>query len=81
MSRTVTKPRLPAAARKAGATVIDRCSERTFRVSFKLTDESFDAPGNGFAVLAALKSADQLGEWSFEWAGRQAAGIIMTARA
>jgi hypothetical protein len=78
-TRTATRiPRLPVAARKAGATCIRRCSGGVFSVGFEL-DHSVnnDAPGKGFAVRDAL--ADAFGpDATVTWGGRQVDGIIIT---
>jgi hypothetical protein len=63
-------PRLPAAARKAGATTIKRCSRAIFSVGFELEGSDFDAPGKGAAVRDAL--ARTFGVAAVEWGGRQA---------
>lgn len=72
-------PRLPAAARKAGATQIDRCSANVFVVGFKLHGDDLSQPGHGAAVFAALQA--WAGEaFTVEWKGEQRYGIIITAR-
>lgn len=76
-------PRLPAAARKAGATQIARCSDRVFSVGFKIDgeveSENLGRAGHGPAVAIALVKA--LGDsFKVEWKGEQRFGIILTAR-
>lgn len=77
MSRTdstsIRLPRLPAAARKAGATSIKRCSGRVFSVGYQIEGIDLDAPGKGPAVVAALRAAG----WEVEWGGRQWCAIIV----
>lgn len=75
MSRTdsVRLPRLPSAARKAGATSIKRCQGSTFAVGFALEGSDYSAPGKGPAVVAALQAAG----WTVEWKGEQRYGIIV----
>ena len=67
-----------AAARKAGATCIRRCSANVFSVGFEL-DYSLtnDAPGKGTAVRDALASAFG-SDATVTWGGRQADGIVIT---
>jgi hypothetical protein len=76
MSRTTSTiriPRLPAAARKAGATSIERCDPWTFVVGFVLEGTDYSLPGKGPAVVAALRAAG----WEVEWKGEQRFGIIV----
>ena len=77
-TQTARIPRLPAAARKAGATCIRRCSANVFSVGFEL-DYSLtnDAPGKGTAVRDALASAFGP-DATVTWGGRQADGIVIT---
>ena len=75
----IKMPRLPAAARKAGATQIARCGYRTFAVGFMQTGDDLDAPGRGQAVVDALRAT--LGDtFDIEWKGEQRYGVILTAR-
>lgn len=76
-------PHLPAAARKAGATQIRRCSGNVFSVGYALVraeDGSLDlrAPGNGPAVVAALEKWAAKGGPRVEWAGDQSCAIVLT---
>lgn len=70
-------PALPAAARKAGATSITRCSAHVFSVGFAWDGEDHDAPGRGPAVVAAL--AARFGG-AVSWGGRQADAIVLDLR-
>jgi len=72
MSKSHPIPRIPAAARKAGATKFARCSERSFNLSFK-TDGPFSDPGNGQAVVDAIKAA--MPNAAVTWSGAQADAI------
>jgi len=72
-------PRLPAAARRAGATTIQRCnSGNTFAVGFALVGTDISAPGNGEAVVAALRAWAK-GDFEVSWTGRQADAICIKA--
>ena len=66
-------PRIPSAARKAGATKFARCSDRSFNLSFKLTDGAYSDPGNGQAVVNAIKAA--MPNAVVTWSGAQASAI------
>ena len=66
-------PSIPAAARKAGATKFARCSERSFNLSFKITDGGYSDPGNGQAVVDAIKTA--MPDAVVTWSGAQASAI------
>lgn len=77
---TVRMPRLPKAARDAGATKIVRCGKTTFSVGYTLADGDLDQPGNGTAVVAALRTWAG-NDFQVEWDGRQGSGIILVATA
>ena len=81
ISRTaaIKLPRLPAAARRAGAVTIQRCiSGNTFAVGFALAGTDTSAPGNGEAVVAALRTWAK-GDFEVSWTGRQADAILVKA--
>ena len=70
-------PRLPAAARRAGATSVRRCSANVFSIGFALVGSDHAVPGKGPAVCDAL--ADAFGpNATVTWGGRQADAIILT---
>lgn len=76
-TKTIKLPRLPAAARNAGATTIIRCSARSFAVGFKLREHDYDAPGHGAAVVNALRAWAPEG-CTVTWGGRQADAIVLS---
>lgn len=81
--KSAPMPRLPAAARKAGATQIARCNTCTFTVGFAIdgdyTTENLSRPGRGQAVYDALV-AWAGDDYAVEWKGEQRFGVILTAR-
>lgn len=70
-------PRLPHAARKAGATEIRRAGERRFLVSFRLTDGGLSEAGHGSAVLDALNVAWRDSYYKATWSGMQSQAIVV----
>ena len=74
-SRTTPMPRLPAAARRAGATKVARTGPHTFNVSFKISENIFDYlnEGHGPAVVRAL--AAKYGDAAVRWQGSQTYAI------
>ena len=70
-------PRLPAAARRAGATSVRRCSANVFSVGFALEGSDHAVPGKGPAVCDALAAAFGSSA-TVTWGGRQADAIVLT---
>lgn len=79
-SQVTVKPILPATARKAGATRIDRCGPHTFMISFSIVGDDLNAPGNGPAVLAAVAAWAASRDFGISWECQQKFGIYITAR-
>lgn len=70
-------PAVPAAARRLGATKFTRCVGRDyFALGFKLVGDDTSAPGNGQAIVNALRL-----HWGDDaevsWNGRQSGAIIV----
>lgn len=76
-TNTVRIPRLPAAARKAGAVSIRRCSANVFSVGYALEGDDFAAPGKGAAVRDALAAAFGASA-EIAWDGEQRHAIVLT---
>ena len=75
---TIPVPRIPAAARKAGAKKFDRTGPRSFNLSFAIIEREDGSvacsdPGNGPAIVEAIKAA--MPEATVTWNGAQAGAI------
>ena len=71
-------PRIPAAARKAGAVKFDRTGPRSWNLSFKIVGRedgtvAYSDPGNGPAIIEAIKVA--MPDAIVTWSGAQAGAI------
>ena len=84
--RFTTLPHIPAAARKAGATSIRRCSAHVFAVGYTTrgvmcakfaTRCDLSAPGHGPAVVAALTPWAEARGATVEWSGQQQNAIFL----
>jgi hypothetical protein len=76
-TNTIRIPRLPTAARKAGATSIRRTSGNVFSIGYAFVGDDHRAPGNGPTVCEALQ--DTFGPHAtVTWDGAQSSAIVLT---